>query len=452
MEVDILKKLIFLVMFILFIFSTSGAASATDWTVGSNGTDYSSIQEAIDNENTQENDTIIINPNENDYYQENVIINKAKLKLIANGSVLIQAPNIYQPVITIASEGIGTTITGFTLVGGSTGILILDYAEDCKITGNNITIGNPGSDYSNGVDSGFMIEGGIAVESSNVTINGNNIEGNHDNVKGIMVVANNCNIIQNNINNAAFGILLGGSDSCNVTSNNLSGCYYGIDIETNDYYFTSTNCLISQNNITNNVMNGIRIIGSDGDENLINNIQIIKNNVINNGNSAEQQGAGIFLNKDTSNITIYLNNISNNWNGLELSDNSITNDFQSPGNITITGNNITNNYNNGIYFVNYNNTNLLSNNTINGNIEGIGLYNNSVSNIFQNNILNNTNGVSVNNASAIIHFNRIALNDYNLANINGTTNATNNWWGYNNQTFINGKIKNEGNGSVDYSS
>lgn len=446
-----LKKYIFLALFVLFVFSISGAVSAANWTVGSNGTDYSSIQDAIDNSNTQENDTIIVNPKINDSYNENLIVNKAKLKLVANGTVTIVAPDLYMPVITIGSDGAGTNVNGFTLIGGTTGILILDYADNCTITGNNITIGNLGSDYSNGVDSGFMIDGGIAVESSNVTIKGNNINGNRDNVKGIMVVANNCNITQNNITNTAFGILFGGSDNCSVTNNNITECYYGIDLECNDYFFSSTNCLISQNNINNNVMNGIRISGSDGDENLINSIQITKNNINYNGNITEQKGAGIFLNLDTININISQNNIKNNWNGLELSNNSPTNDFQSPGNITINGNSIINNYNTGIHLADYNNTNNISNNIINGNIDGIGLYNNSNSTIFQNTILNNTNGVTVNNSVADIHFNRIATNNYNIVNNVGITNATNNWWGYNNISSIANKIINTGNGTVDYS-
>lgn len=82
------KKYIFLALFVLFVFSISGVVSAANWTVGSNYTDYSSIQEAIDNINTQENDTIIVNPKENDSYQENVIVYKPKLKLIANESLI----------------------------------------------------------------------------------------------------------------------------------------------------------------------------------------------------------------------------------------------------------------------------------------------------------------------------------------------------------------------------
>ena len=67
-------------LFVLIVFSISGVVSAANWTLGSNNTDYSSIQEAIDNINTQENDTIIVNPKENDSYQENVIVYKPKIK------------------------------------------------------------------------------------------------------------------------------------------------------------------------------------------------------------------------------------------------------------------------------------------------------------------------------------------------------------------------------------
>lgn len=216
-----LKKLVFISLFLLFMVSLSGAVSAANWTVGSNGTyDYQTIQSAIDSNNTNENDTIIVHSKLNDSYHENLYINKPKLNLIANGSVTIQASNYNLPVIRIGTNGDGSTIQGFNLIGGTTGILVFEYADNCQIIGNNITIGNPGSNYSE-VDSGYNIEGGIAVESSNVIIKENTINGNRDNVKGIMVVASNCNITKNDINNAAFGILFGGADNCNVTENTI---------------------------------------------------------------------------------------------------------------------------------------------------------------------------------------------------------------------------------------
>ena len=403
-----LKKLLLFSVFLLFILGVSGAVSAANWTVGSNGT-YQSIQAAIDSNNTLENDTIIVNPRSSGSYRENLRISKGKLHLVANGSVTINASNYNLPVVTINYNGAGSTIWGFNLIGGKSGIV--DYADDCQITGNNITIGTPGSDYSGGIDSGYTVDGGVAVEGSNVVIKGNKINGNRDNVKGIMIVASNSNITGNSILNAAFGILFGGADGCNVTSNNITGCYYGIDIESNDYFFASNNCQIGNNAISNSSMYSIRISGVAGDENVISDIQIIGNNITNNGNISEQTGGGIYLNHDTSNITISGNNVINNWNGIELGNIDEISDFQPQ------------------------NGNIITENTIKDNIgNGIDIKNSNGNTIKSNNIENNGIGISISNSSADINFNRITGNSlYGLyTEFNSTINATNNWWGSNN--------------------
>jgi parallel beta-helix repeat protein len=412
------KKLVLFSLFLLFMLSASGAVSATNWTVGSNST-YQSIQAAIDSNNALENDTIIVNPKSDGSYSENLYINKGKLHLIANGSVTINASNYNLPVATIGYNGAGSTIQGFTLIGGTSGIVA--YADDCQITGNNITIGSPKSDYSDGVNSGYTIDGGIAVEGSNVQVKWNKINGNRDNVKGIMIVASNCNVTENNITNAAFGILFGGADGCNVTNNIINGCYYGIDIECNDYYFISENCQITGNTIINNSMYGIRISGADGDENVINSIQITGNTIKNNGNSGEQTGGGIYLNHDTSNITISGNNVTGNWNGIDFSNIlDGDSDFQSQGGNVVTGNKILGNSNDGIY-ITFGSPQILSN-IITG---------------------NGRDGINFESGSGLVNFNVLANNTrFGLCLTNGTVaiNATNNWWGTNTPVYVNGSV------------
>lgn len=452
------KKLVLFSLFLLFMVSLSGTVSAANWTVGSNGT-YQSIHEAINSNNTGENDTIIVNPKSNGSYNENLYINKPKINLIANGSVTINASNYNLPTVTIWYGGSGSTVTGFNIIGGSTGIVT--YADNCQIIGNNITIGNPGSDYSNGVDSGYTIDGGIAVESSNVLIKGNKINGNRDNVKGIMLVVSDCTVTENNIINAAFGILFGGAYGCNVTGNTINGCYYGIDVECNDYYFASENCQITGNNITNSYMHGIRISGLDGDENVIKNIKITGNTITHNGNGSEQTGGGIYLNHDTSNINISGNNITGNWNGIEFGNMNEISGFQPQEGNIITGNTITGNSFWGIGLTNINGTNIISNNTITNNTEGINLYNtiwtlitentikdnsgsginlnNSNNNTIQsNNVRNNQYGIYLSDSSANVNFNVIIENSvYGLYNKgNGVVNAINNWWGSNANPII----------------
>ncbi len=409
------KRIVLLFLFVCFVLSISGSASAANWTVGPNSTyNYQSIQSALDNNGTNNNDTITVYSNGTNSYNENLNIKK-RINLVANGSVTVKASNSNLPVITIWNHGINSIITGFNLVGGTSGIVT--YADNCQIIGNNITIGTPGSSYSNGVDSGSTLDGGIAVEGNNVTIQGNTIQENHDNVKGIMIISSNSNILNNNIKDSAFGILFGGAEYCNVTGNTLTRCYYGIDVECNDYYYASDNCQITNNTINNSTRYCIRISGAEGDENSIYNFQITGNNLTNSGNT-EENGGGIYVNQNTSNINISQNTITSNRDGIDLSDSldgTITSSSQTSTNInnnTITGNNF-----DGIY-VGWGNINLV-NNTITS---------------------NGRDGISfAANTSGYLNFNVIAQNlRYGLYVANGTSliNATNNWWGTNTPSYI----------------
>jgi hypothetical protein len=117
------RKLILLFLFVCFVLSISGSASAVNWTVGPNSTySYQSIQSALDNNGTNNNDTITVYSNGTNSYNENLNIKK-QINLVANGSVTVKASNNNLPVIIIRSQGINSIITGFNLVGGTTGIM-----------------------------------------------------------------------------------------------------------------------------------------------------------------------------------------------------------------------------------------------------------------------------------------------------------------------------------------
>jgi hypothetical protein len=76
----------------------------------------------LDNNGTNNNDTITVYSNGTNSYNENLNIKK-QINLVANGSVTVKASNNNLPVIIIRSQGINSIITGFNLVGGTTGIM-----------------------------------------------------------------------------------------------------------------------------------------------------------------------------------------------------------------------------------------------------------------------------------------------------------------------------------------
>ena len=134
--------------------------------------------------------------------------------------------------------------------------------------------------------------------------------------------------------------------------------------------------------------------------------------------------AGIFINNSNEN-QIFGNNITNNTNGIYL--------YNATDNL-ISGNEILNNSINGI-LINTGSDNEISSNKIFSNVSaGITIQNSDKNRIYSNNIYNNLDGISLNNSSTEVHFNRITGNSrYGLYNVgNGTINATNNWWGSNN--------------------
>jgi hypothetical protein len=96
----------------------------SDLTTGRN---YSTIQSAIDDTTTLNGDIIQL---KSATYTENIIINKSiTLMAISGGSVIIQPANS-SPVITIYSDGSGTTIQGLTIRGAASSHGI--YIRSCR--------------------------------------------------------------------------------------------------------------------------------------------------------------------------------------------------------------------------------------------------------------------------------------------------------------------------------
>lgn len=139
--------------------------------------------------------------------------------------------------------------------------------------------------------------------------------------------------------------------------------------------------------------------------------------------------AGIFINNSNNN-TIFQNNLTSNLNGVYV-DNSSGNE--------VSGNTISCNINNGIFIDTSSDTTLAYNTVKNNSNHGIKVNSSLNNTIYSNSISNNSlDGICLYNSSAGIYLNRIAGNGrYGLYNEgSGTVNATNNWWGSNNQTEV----------------
>ena len=326
-------SLLLLSLLILFCFSMD-SASAADWTVGPGATyDYNSIQEAIDDTNTQPGDTITVDPNGTDSYQENVLVNKNNLSIQSNGAVTVSGSNPNSPVININSQGSLSRVTGFTLTGssGSTGVKI-DGASDVTIshlviencvcgvdiTGNcnniqieSVTIDSPTTNgiYVRGNVNNLVITG-TTTNPTSITGTTTGIEKYYGSqINGLTI--ENTNIINPNV----YGIYINDStdwggwtknlliQNVNVSGAGSTGIY--INMATTQ----SENIEITQTTVTGGNNHGIYMSARGGNINIHNNPSSFSNNT----------GWGLYIyGYDNPTLTLTQNRIENNGNGLYL--------------------------------------------------------------------------------------------------------------------------------------
>jgi parallel beta-helix repeat protein len=192
---------------------------------------------------------------------------------------------------------------------------------------------------------------GIEVfQSNNITISETNVANNNE---GIMFSSSpNGSIVESNIANASLGILVAYSPSCRVERSRIAGNgigYSGGGIE----LFSSSDCTVARNTITDNFVAGIGVGGSSS------NCSLVENNITAN------RDTGISIWSYGLNLRIIENNLANNRNGISM--------------LTSSSNNITRNsfVNNGL-FVYESSANVVEGNTVNGKplvyLEGVSDY------------------------------------------------------------------------------
>jgi parallel beta-helix repeat protein len=231
---------------------------------------------------------------------------------------LIQVVKADGGTITINADGSITQSTApITTVDNVTYTFTGNVNESIVVERDSIVVDGQGyTVQGTGSGTGITLSG-----RSNVRIKNTEITTFSDGIW--LYSSSNCSISENNITaNNRHGILLTSSSNCTISGNNIAtNQYNGIWLD------SSRNSTISGNNIANNGFDGILLDSSS-------NCSVSENQITTNNGNAKSNGAGIWLDS-SSNCSICGNNIANNFNGIWL-------DFYS-GNNSLSDNNVANN-------------------------------------------------------------------------------------------------------------
>ena len=371
------------------------------------GENFSTIQAAIDDNDTEDGHTITVYSG---VYYENVVVNKS-VTLIGNGQPVVDA-NGSGSAITLTADGI--TLIGFTATNSGREV-------DAGITvtsSNNIITGNNASNNDHGIS--FW-------HSSNNIITGNDVRSNSYN--GIYLLGSSNNIITgNNVSNNYNGICLEHSNNNTITGNAFFSNRIGI------YLSPSSNSSITCNNFVND---GLRVSFSyqnTVEDNIVNGKPLV---YLEDAADYKVEDAGQVILVNCTNITVENLDLSNTHVGIELwetedsiiSNNTLCNNdhgvnLWNSSNNTITGNNVRSN-GGGIYLLGSSNNLITGNDVCGNNYKGINLFDSNNKTIRGNTFINNGIGIylfySSNNK---IYFNKFINNTDNVDS-HGSTNIWN---------------------------
>jgi parallel beta-helix repeat protein len=307
--------------------------------------DYATIQEAINANETLGGNTILVKKGT---YYENVVVSKSVSLIGENPSVTIIDGSNYSDTNVLNVCANNVTISGFTIQHAGSAGINLYFASHVNITRNTIT-NNPC-----GVS--------LGVGSSNNIVAGNNITQNSDGVVADWWVSNNT-IVGNSVTD---NVLCGISLSSNY--NQVFGNYVANNLEGISLNHSSYN-IVSENNITNNADG---VTGYGASDNII-----ISNSITNHRGNIGGRGIGLW----SSNYnTISRDSITNNYIGIILAWSNYT---------SVVENNLILN-SECIGLAGSSNNTMRGNSIINNEGYGISLDQSSNNTIYHNNFINNT--------------------------------------------------------------
>jgi len=299
------------------------------------GYNYTTIQEAIDANETLDGHTIFV---EEGIYLEHVFVGKELTLIGENRSKTIIDGNGTGVVVELGTD---VNVTNFTICNGEYGVRI-------------------GGSY------GFTpVYRGNTINNCKIT----------DNLYGAILIrgcANNTIVNNIIVNNTLFGIHLWHAGNNTIINNTVVNNRHGID-----FYGNSNNNILRNNNMTDNAYN-FGLILREETRNFLGGTSS-KSGIVNDVDSSNTvNGKPIYylVNRSDEQVPsdagyVWLNNCTNiEVNGCNLSDNIQGVLLLFCNNASIINNNITNNVY-GVYVGHYCNNNTLVGNTLKDNLNGI---------------------------------------------------------------------------------
>ncbi len=294
-----------LVVFLVAVSLAMGSASAVNVYPSMSSDD---IQDVIDN--AAAGDTINFVNTGTDYTDISLTINKA-LNMEGNGATIVGNGSA---VMTITGTT-GLNITGFNININSNAASCI-YGSNvisCRIENNNITNGGDAINI-------FQLYKDLTINNNHIT-NMVNKHGdaislvNHD---ANLETTTTTRVTNNVIDNAIYGIFLGGNFNGTVSGNSITNTQYGMNITgKHTANLGSLNAVISNNNITGIAMENPNVVYLSMDNNIIGQLSTSGYSVLTNSYFAKNSTGTISVTNNVFNypVTTAFRNSANTWTG-----------------------------------------------------------------------------------------------------------------------------------------